>query len=28
VRAVVTGTTYYVHTAPRTLLGFVASFGR
>ena len=28
VRAVVTGTTYYTHTAPRTLLGFVASFGR
>jgi hypothetical protein len=27
-RVVATGTTYYVHTAPRTLLGFVASFGR
>jgi len=27
-RIVATGTTYYVHTAPRTLLGFVASFGR
>jgi len=27
-RICATGTTYYVHTAPRTLLGFVASFGR
>jgi hypothetical protein len=27
-RFVVTGTTYYVHTSPRTLLGFAASFGR
>ena len=27
-RIVATGTTYYVHTAPRTILGFVASFGR
>ena len=27
-RIAATGTTYYVHTAPRTLLGFVASFGR
>jgi len=27
-RLVATGTTYYVHTAPRTLLGFAASFSR
>jgi hypothetical protein len=27
-RLAVTGTTYYTHTSPRTLLGFVASFGR
>jgi hypothetical protein len=27
-RLAVTGTTYYIHTSPRTLLGFVASFGR
>ncbi len=28
VRAQVSGVTYYHHTAPRTLLGFTASFGR
>jgi len=27
-RIVASGTTYYDHTSPRTLLGFVASFGR
>jgi hypothetical protein len=27
-RLAASGTTYYTHTAPRTLLGFVASFGR
>jgi hypothetical protein len=27
-RLAVSGTTFYAHTAPRTLLGFVASFGR